>query len=187
MGLGPMRWASRASAASLLIAIAMGSLPIVHARQPDKEQDLLARIEREQNPVKKSKYTTRLAQLKLQEAAEAYGKGDFEHGQKLLDDYLKWVKSSWDLLRGSGRPADRKPQGFKELDIALREHARTFEDLKHRVPFTDRDPVIKAAGEVEKIRGEVLAALFPGGGVGAVGEGNKGKPGPKPQPHFRSG
>jgi hypothetical protein len=158
---------------------------MLRARHPDNEQDLLAHLEREQNPVKKSKYATRLAELKVQQATDAYTKGDLDQGQKLLDDYLKWVRSAWDLLKGSGRPAERKPEGFKELDIALREDVRRFEDLQHRVPFTDRDPLKNAAQEAEKIRGEVLAALFPNGESGAAGKAGGGKP--APPPHFRDG
>src|SRR6516162_11879366 len=117
-----MRCSSRAGIAFSLIfvAVAVGRRPSLGARQPESEPDLLARFEREQNPVKKSIYATRLAQLKLQQATDAYAKDDLDQGQKLLDEYLKWVKSYWDLLKSSGRPAERKPQGFKELDIALR-------------------------------------------------------------------
>lgn len=187
VGADSLTLSSPARIAFSLILVALAGLwPVLHARRPDNEQDLLAHLEREQNPVKKSKYATRLARLKLQQANDAYAKSDFDQGQKLLDDYLKWVRSSWDLLKGSGRPADRKPEGFKELDIALREDARRFEDLQHRVPFTDRDPLKKAAQEAEKIRVEVLAALFPNGE--ARGKGKAGVPGSKPAPpHFRSG
>ena len=184
-----MRCSSRAGIAFSLIfvAVAVGRRPSLGARQPESEPDLLAHFEREQNPVKKSIYATRLAQLKLRQATDAYTKGDLDQGPKLLDEYLNWVKHSWDLLKSSGRPAERKPQGFKELDIALREDARHFADLEHRVPFTDREPVTKAAQEAEKIRGEVLAALFPTGESGtaakSAGPGSK----PAPPPHFRSG
>jgi hypothetical protein len=66
----------------------------------------------------------------------------------------------------------------------LREDARQFGDLEHRVPFTDRDPVTKASQEAEKIRGEVLAVLFPGESTGKAGApGGK----PAPPPRFRSG
>ena len=184
-----MRYSSGAGFAFSLVLIAatFGPRPALGARHAESETDMQAHFEREQNPVKKSIYATRLAQLKLQQATDAYAKSDLDQGQKLLDDYLKWVKSSWDLLKSSGRPAERKPQGFKELDIALREDARQFGDLEHRVPFTDREPVTKAAQEAEKIRGEVLAVLFPTGESAAAGK--AGTPGGKaaPLPHFRSG
>lgn len=183
-----MPYSSGAGVAFSLVFIAAtaGTRPALGARHTENEADMQAHFEREQNPVKKSISATRLAQLKLQQATDAYAKGDLDQGQKLLDDYLKWVKSSWDLLKSSGRPADRKPQGFKELDIALREDARQFGDLEHRVPFADREPVTKAAQEAEKIRGEVLAALFPAGESAAAKRGASGGK-PAPAPHFRSG
>jgi hypothetical protein len=166
------------------VAVAVDPGPALYARHPDNEQDLLTRLGHEQDPVKKSKYATRLAQLKLQQSTDAYGKGDVEQGEKLLDDYLKWVQSSWDFLKGSGRQAERKPQGFKELDIALREDSRRFEDLQHRVPFADRDPVNKAAQATEKIRSEVLAVLFPSGDSRGAGKGSEHRSKPGPPLHF---
>ena len=53
------------------------------------------------------------------------------------------------------------PQGFKELDIELREDARLLEDLKRRISYFERDPLEKAEKEVEQVRAEVLQALFP--------------------------
>ena len=144
--------------------LALLSPPVgVHslARQPDTEQDLVARIQRETSPVKKAKYQVRLGRVKLLEAVGSYHKGNYEGGEKFLAEYLEQMKSSWATLRGSGRRPVRQPQGFKDLDIALREDSRTLEDLRHRVPYSDRDPVEKAAQEVEQLRGEVLRALFP--------------------------
>jgi hypothetical protein len=131
------------------------------ARQPDTEEGLQARIERENNPVKKAKYEVRLGRLKLLNAVEAYDKGNLELFQRLLGEYVEHMKNAWQTLEASGRRAVRQPQGFKELDIALREDARTLEDLKHRVPYDEREPVEKASQEVEELRGEVLRALFP--------------------------
>lgn len=149
----------------LIFSVVLGGpgLVLLPGLAADTEQDLLARIHREQNPVKKSKYQSRLGQVKLQQAIDAYGKEDFEQGPKLLAGYLQWMKESWDLLKSTGREAVRKPQGFRELDIALRESARLLVDLQHRVPYTDRDPVNHAAQETDRLRGEVLAALFPAG------------------------
>jgi hypothetical protein len=148
-------------AAAVLIVLGLPWGGLSPARQPDTEADLLARIQHEQDPVKKAKYEVRLGRVKLLQAIDAYGKGNLEQGQQLLDDYLGRIKDSWQLLQSSGRRAVRHPQGFKELDIELREDARMLEDLKHRVSYTDREPVEKAAQEVERIRAEVLRALFP--------------------------
>lgn len=147
-----------------VVLIALGELSgsaLAARRRVDSEQDLLARIQREQNRVKKAKYEIRLARVKLLQAINAYDQGNLERCQTLLAAYLSRVKSSWETLRSSGRQAARQPQGFKELDISLRQDSRLLEDLIHRVPFNDRGAVEKVAREAEQIRSEVLKALFP--------------------------
>lgn len=161
MPFGLMMSPSNGYAAAVLIVLGLPWGSLSPARQPDTEADLLAHIQHEQNAVKKAKYEIRLGRVKLLQAIDAYGKGDLEKGQQLLVDYLGRIKDSWQLLQSSERQAVRHPQGFKELDIELREDARMLEDLKHRVSYLDREPVEKAAQEVERIRAEVLRALFP--------------------------
>ncbi len=153
---------ARILAAVLIIAIGANRASASPPGRGDSEEELLARLQQEKNPVKKAKYDIRLGRLKLLKAIEAYGKGEVEQGQQLLGAYLDRVRDSWETLRNSGRKAERQPQGFKELDIALREDTRLLEDLKHRVAFAEREPVENAALEADRIRGEVLRALFPG-------------------------
>lgn len=129
----------------------------------DTEQDLLPRIEREQDMVRKAKLEIRLAHLKLARAAEACQKDDHDVCHQSLDAYLEAVRSSWKHLQASGKNAVRSPSGFRDLDIALREDNHQLEDLKRRMPYEDRgilDPVIQ---ESDKIHNEVFGALFPSG------------------------
>ena len=127
----------------------------------ETEAQLLARLEKEQDPVKKSKEEARLARIKLQQAIQAYEQGNTEQGALLVSAYLGRIKDSWQMLRSSGRNAARSPQGFKELDIELREDARLLEDVKRRISYFERDPIDKAEKEVEQERTEVIQALFP--------------------------
>jgi len=145
---------------SLLASMALFDLAPV-ATAEDDEKKLLAKIEREQNPVKKAKLEIRLGRLKLLEAFAAFEGGDVELSHQTLEIYLKWMDGAWTALEGSGRQASRKPQGFKELDIALREDQRLLEDFEHRVPYQAREPVEKISKRVEELRELVLKELFP--------------------------
>lgn len=140
----------------------MVSLPGLCAFGRETEEQLRERIQSEQNPVKKAKYEIRLAHLELQQARDAYEQGNVQLGAKLLEAFAEHMTTSWKFLRDSGRQAAKQPQGFKELDISLRQDVRLLEDLRHRVAYFDRGPVDKAAQEMERIRSEVLRALFPG-------------------------
>jgi CRISPR/Cas system-associated endonuclease Cas1 len=127
----------------------------------ESEAQLLARVEKEQDPVKKSKLESRLARLKLQQAIKIYEQGNTEQGDQLISAYLARIKDAWQVLRSSGRNAAHASRGFKELDIELREDARLLDDLKRRISYFDRGPVERAQKEVEQERAEVLHALFP--------------------------
>jgi hypothetical protein len=141
----------------------------------DTEEQLLQRIQSEQNPVKKAKDEIKLAKLKLTQVQEAYSQGQTEGGAKLLGTYVDEIKTSWKFLQDSGRKASKQPDGFRELEIALREDVRLLQDLERRVSYFDRAPVEKAGLEVEQIRNEVLHALFPG----APPRTHKGSPAPQ--------
>jgi len=149
--------------AFLLIVLAVVFLAAASARnrRPDSEQDLLDRIQREQNPVSKSKLELRLGRLKMQQALNAYGQGRIDQGKSLLDGYLDRVKSCWQTLKRSGRNAVKQPQGFRELDIALREDSRTLEDMSKRISYFDREPVEQTMQEMNQVHDEALHALFP--------------------------
>jgi len=149
--------------ALLLTVVAVVSLApaIAKNRRPDSEQDLLARIQREPDPVRKSKLELRLGRLKMQQALDAYAKGSIDEGKSLLSGYLDRVKSCWQILKGSGRNAVKQPQGFRELDIALREDSRTLEDASKRISYFDRQPVEQTMEEMNRVHDEVLHALFP--------------------------
>jgi hypothetical protein len=103
----------------------------------------------------------KLARLKLFRAKDTRGKGGVEESLKLLQAYRAHIENAWNLLQKSGRVAHKKPQGFKELDIELREDGRYLEDLKRSFSLADREPIEKIIADVERIRGEVLKALFP--------------------------
>jgi len=144
-----------------LVILAGALLGSAAARTRDTEEQLLARLQSEHNPVRRAKYEMQLGQMKLEQSIEAYEQGNVELGGPLLDAYLERMKDAWQTLHSSGRNAARQPQGFKELDIALRQDSRLLEDLTHRISFYDRGPVEKVAKEIEGIRSEVLRALFP--------------------------
>ena len=128
----------------------------------ETEEQLLQRIQSEQNPVKKAKDEIKLANLKLTQVQDAYSQGQIEAGAKLLGTFVDTMKTSWKLLQDSGRKASKQPEGFRELEISLRENVRSLQDLGRTVSYFDRAPLTNAAQELEQMRVEVLQALFPG-------------------------
>jgi hypothetical protein len=147
--------------AALLFMLGTGPILGQPSSHVESEAELLANIKREQNPVKKAKIEIRLGRLKLRHAISAYDQGHIEDGAQFVAAYVDRMTSCLKTLQGSGRQAVRQPQGFKELDIALREDSRLLEDMARRVSYFDRAPIEKAAKQIEQLRTDVLRALFP--------------------------
>jgi hypothetical protein len=148
---------------SVWLALLVAMSAFCWASGHETEAQLLQRIQNEQNPVKKAKYEIKLANLKLMEVQDAYSQGNIDGASKLLGTFLEYMKTSWQFLQASGRKAVKQPEGFRELEISLREDARVLEDVARRLPYFDRGPVEKAGRELERMRVEVLQALFPAG------------------------
>lgn len=143
---------------SNLMILSASPLP---ASPRDSEESLLRRIERQGNPVKRAKLEIRLGRLHLEGAMEAFERGELNAVYSRLDQYLETMQGAWTTLQNSGREAWRKPQGFKDLDIALREDDRALQDFLRRVPYDYRGPIEEVTQKAQALRGEVLKALFP--------------------------
>jgi hypothetical protein len=154
-------------------------LPGPAALGRETEEQLLQRIQAEQNPVKKAKDEIKLARLKLTQVQNAYSQGHFEEGAKHLSALVEAMKSSWKLLQDSGRKASKHSEGFRELDISLRESVRALEDLGRTVSYYDRAPLVDAAQQLDRMRDEVLHALFPEEKT----RNRKSSPAPQPAPN----
>ena len=130
----------------------------------ETEEQLLQRIQNEQNPVKKAKDEIKLANLKLTQIQEAYSQGQIEAGAKLLGTFVgRASKPPGRLLQDSGRRASKQPEGFRELEISLREDVRALQDLgANGELLSTAPPWTNAAEELDQMRSEVLHALFPG-------------------------
>lgn len=161
-----MRLVRRPGPAALAWVAAFGIILVPaasYAHHAESESELLARLANENNPAKKAKIEIRLGSLKLEQATAAYSHDQVDAGAKLLDSYLSWMKQAWNLLHQSGRDAGHRPQGFIDLDIALREASRRLGDLRMHAALGDRGPIERIGSEAEALHTQVLAALFPGG------------------------
>jgi hypothetical protein len=147
--------------AFLLFLLSPWTTTSIAAKSRDDGPKLLAHLEREGNPIKKAKIEVRLARLRLEEAFDAYSHGHYNEFWKLMSEYEDYMKKAWAELQVSGRIAARKSDGFKQLDIGLRESRRDLDDFETHITFDERQEVQKIRARMEVIHNQVLNALFP--------------------------
>ena len=143
------------------VACALSSVPL-RARHAPSEPELLNRIQKERNPVKKAKLEVRLANLKLKAAISAYDGQKLGQGSRLLKGYVNDVEEAWRTLKATGRDPTKKPQGYRNLEISLREDMRDLSEASRRAYYANRGPIDQVRSRVDSIHAKVLSALFPG-------------------------
>lgn len=150
---------ARVLAASLWVLLAVS---FALADNLDKLRQELARAN---DPIDRAKATAKLGDELIKQISNRYKAGAYTEGEQLLDEYVKAVRAAHRGLQETGRDANRKPAGFKQLEIHLRKSARDLERIAQHAPVLPadtRDTLLRARKELENIRSELLRALLQG-------------------------
>lgn len=121
---------------------------------------LRARLERETKPAERARIVAKLAPLELDEVAAAYRDGQLDQGATRLAKLVEVVEQADRGLQTMPVNPRRKSKGFKELEIAVRESIRRLHDVATSVSYPNREPIEAAIGRLEKVRDNLLSALF---------------------------
>ena len=119
------------------------------------------RLQKETDPVDRAKIGVKISDILVEDVGEAVREGNFEEMQIQLTAYAQTIESAHKELLDSGRNAVKKPGGFKELEIALRQHVRKFDELSRMLNLQRRVPLEQTKDLATGIRDKLLKALFP--------------------------
>ena len=97
-----------------------------------------------------------IAQKQLVEADKQYAASEFEKGQAALVDVVAYSELARDYAIQS-----RKYQ--KQSEIAVRTMTRKLTELMHSLGHDDQAPVRDAVKRLERVRDDLLMAMFPKG------------------------
>ena len=120
------------------------------------------KLKRQTDPVDRTKTGIKISEILLTLVSDAIKKGDLELMEDRLDQYTDAIQDAHQTMVKTGRNAQSKPGGFKDLEIALRKQLRQLEDIRGTLTFDERDPVDKARDEVTEVRDALIQALFGG-------------------------
>jgi hypothetical protein len=119
------------------------------------------RLARESDVVDRTKAYIRISRLLLTFASDAVAQGDSDALESNVDQYVATLETARDTIINSDRDPVRRPAGFKDLEIAIREDLRVLNDLTAELPFDGRAPLDNAITAATGIRESILAVLFP--------------------------
>jgi rubrerythrin len=94
-----------------------------------------------------------IARQQADAADKLYQAGDAEAGNTALNNVVTYSEKASDAAARTGRR-------LKDTEIALRKMAEKFRDVKRSLPFEDQAPVQQAIDRLEKMRTDLLSAMF---------------------------
>ncbi len=145
----------------LLAGLLVLTLPVLGGdKKKDDPAELKTRIEHEQDPVKRAEFQLRLSSVRLDEAREQYDAGADDKGLATLKQMQGLVEQVEEGLFGTGRDPRKKPKGFKDSEIKLREMQRRLQDLMMQLPVDERPPIEEIRKRLADIQEEFLYGIM---------------------------
>ena len=120
-----------------------------------------ARLGTTTNPVTRTRIQIRISDLLISFVGDAVDVGDVELIDERIGEYRAVVLAARDTMVNSGRNALNDASGYRDLEIALRQHARQLGDIGSQLPFEPRQPLDRLIDEISEVREEMLDILFP--------------------------
>lgn len=125
------------------------------ARSEPTVEELKARVS-SANVADKAKLCLEIAEKQLNEADRQYTADNVAQAQTSLTDVVSYSELARDYSIQS-----HKHQ--KQTEIAIRAMTRKLNDLLHLLGRDDQGPVKEAISHLERVRDDLLAAMFPKG------------------------
>ena len=119
------------------------------------------RLETTTNPVNRTRIQIRICDLLISFVGDAVDVGDVELIEERIGEYRTVVFAARDTMVNSGRNALNDASGYRDLEIALRQHARQLRDIGSQLTFEPRQPLDRLIEEISEVREEMLDILFP--------------------------
>ncbi len=118
-------------------------------------------FDHERDPVRRAKALTKLGAEQLQNLREQVDEGNLADALRILGDYRDELVATQKALASSGVDAEKRPKGFKELQISLRENLRLLNDILVSMALDDRRPFDDIREQLETVNKEFIKELFP--------------------------
>jgi len=130
-------------------------------RAQDKLTEELARYQHEADPVRKARELVKLGDAQIEFAKKQLKAGDEVASLHTLEQYSDEVRDTVAALVAMGVDPEKKPAGFKELQISLRETIRRVDDLIFTLNVDKRPFFREVRNDLFANQNQLIDKLFP--------------------------
>jgi hypothetical protein len=148
-------FACRRSAAGLLIVALVISITASAAPVEPTVEELKAKVA-SASTVDRAHLCVQIAQKQLVATDKFYASGEIEKAQATLTDVVAFSELARDY-------SIQTHKYQKQTEIGVRSMARKLADIKHLVAHEDQEPIQDAMNRLQRVRDDLLAAMFPKG------------------------
>jgi hypothetical protein len=149
----------------VVAASCLGAMAAMALAVPLKPQDrlagVLAQYQHESDPVRKARLLSKFGDDQISESKKQLGSGDDVASLHTIEQYRDEVRETVTALEAAVPDPEKKPAGFKELQISLRESVRHIDDLILTLPVDKRPFFRDIRNDLVKTQNELIDALFP--------------------------
>lgn len=160
------RYHSRLFLPHLLVSCAiLSSLPAVPVCLAATQQDHVAeykdKYDHENDPVRKAKALATLGDAQVLEFVHQAAANNFDAAFATLTEYRNEVRATFDSLKATGNDAEKKPDGYKQLQIHLRKSLWEMERMMPHISADRHESYEDIRNELGRIQTELIHMLFP--------------------------
>jgi hypothetical protein len=124
------------------------------------------RYERETDPVRKARALGNYGDWQINEFVRQANANEFNGAFATLNAFRNEMRATFDALKARGVDPERKPEGFKELEIHLDKTLWKLDRAAALIPFAARPAFQDIRDELGRIHTELIHMLFPRGSGG---------------------
>lgn len=142
-----------------LLGILLLGVPAARPQAPLEE--LRARFQRETDPARKARLFPKLGDAQLDRVRALGSQGKYDEALAALAEYRAEAQATHSALKASGINAEKRPGGFKQLQIHLRKGQRHLADTIAALPVDRREPFQATEKYLAALDNELIEMLFP--------------------------
>ena len=129
----------------------------------DRVPELRARFQSETNPVHKAKLVPRLADAEFSEVQNQVAAGNLGDAAAVVEKVRDEAHTAQDALDANKRDVEKHPDGYRQLQISVRDSVRRLNDILTGLAGDDQKPFQEARDDLEKLDRQLMHQLFPHG------------------------
>jgi hypothetical protein len=119
------------------------------------------RLEDANQPVQRTRTYIQISGVLLSFVRKEILRQDPDKMKDRLEEYRMAILSAGQTMSTSGRDGELHPEGYRDLELVLRQHLRLLGDLRRHLLDEERKPIDEAMETATSVRQEMLRSLFP--------------------------